>query len=194
MDLTQLLGTFMQANYVNGVGQATNSSSADVANILGAALPSMLQGAQAQSANSDTAAGFLQAISDHSSSDISDLGAFGGGADLADGDKIIGHLFGKQKNEVITQVANNANVSPKVAASVMAAAAPLLLSMLGKEANVQAAASNSAASTDMVSGLMAGLLGSGDMTAILGSLVGGQSQAKKPGAADLLGSLLKMLK
>ncbi len=196
MDLMQLLGAFSQSNYVNSVGSATNSSSADVSNILGAALPSLLAGAQAQSANSNTNAGFLQALTAHSANSTSDLESFVQHTDLEDGAKIVQHLLGDESSDVVKQVAKKAGVSQKEAAKVMSAAAPLLMSLLGQELNNQASAQNSGASTDMVSGLMSGLLGGGGGASLLGTLLGGgqTTQQNQNSGSGLLGGLLNLLK
>ena len=195
MDLSQLLGTFMQANYVNSVGAATNSSSTDVSNILGAALPSLLAGAQAQSANSNTNAGFLQALTAHSANDTSDLSNFVQQTDLEDGAKIVQHLLGDQSSDIVKQVAKKAGVSQKEAAKVMSAAAPLLMSKLGQELNTQASSQNTGASTALVSGLMSSLLGGGNSANLLGALLGGgQTQQTQSNGGNLLSGLLSLLK
>ncbi len=196
MDLTQLLGTFMQSGFVNGVSSNTNASSGDITKILGAALPLLLKGAQSQTNNKKTSAGFLQALTDHSKDDTSDLKAFGRNADLEDGAKIVAHLLGKNSGSTINEVAKTAGVSANDTAKVMAAAAPLLMSMLGKETQTQAKTQKTAASTDMVSALMGNLVQNADMGSILGGLLGGGSSAgvkKNDDTAAMLGSILKML-
>ena len=193
MDLTQLIGTFMQSNYVNSVGTATNAPSSDVSNILSAALPALLVGAQQQSANSNTNAGFLQALTDHSANSTSDLANFVQKTDLEDGAKIVQHLLGDQSSDIVKQVAKKAGVSQKEAAKVMSAAAPLLMSLLGQEVNNQASSQNSSASTSLVSGLMGGLLGGGNAGSILGSLLGG-GESQQSNNAGLLSGLLSLLK
>jgi len=195
MDLTQLLGAFSQQNYVDSVGSATNSSSADVSNILSAALPMLLAGAQEQSSNSSTNAGFLNALTSHAANDTSDLAAFVQKTDLEDGAKIVQHLLGDQSSDIVKQIAKKAGVSQKEAAKVMSAAAPLLMSKLGQELNTQASSQNTNASTSLVSGLMSSMLGGGNSSSLLGALLGGGSSSQNQSSGSgLLGGLLNLLK
>ena len=198
MDLNQLLGAFSQPSYVNSVGSATNSSSADVSNILSAALPLLLAGAQNQSSNASTSAGFLNALTSHSANDTSNLAAFVQNTDLEDGAKIVQHLLGDESSEIVKQIAKKAGVSQKEAAKVMSAAAPLLMSKLGQELNSQASAQNTSASTSLVSGLMSGMLGGGNSMNLLGALLGGGNSApqqqQQSSGGSLLGGLLNLLK
>ena len=198
MDLNQLLGAFMQPSYVNSVGSATNSSSADVSNILGAALPMLLAGAQNQCSNSNTSAGFLNALTAHSANDTSDLASFVQHTDLEDGAKIVQHLLGDQSSDIVKQIAKKAGVSQKEAAKVMSAAAPLLMSKLGQELNSQASAQNTSASPSLVSGLLSGMLGGGNSASMLGALLGGGQSQPAPqqqnNNSGLFGALLNLLR
>ncbi len=191
MDLSSLLGTLMSSASVQGLGQASNTNSNAVQSVLGAALPSLISGAQAQS--QDTATGFADALLSHSKDDTSDLASFLGKVDLEDGGKIISHLLGKDKDSQLTAISNTAGVAEKDTSNILSAAAPLLMSLLGKE-SVSSAADNSSSAIGSVA---SGLLQNVDVGSILAGILGG-GNAAQPAAAkktSLLGKLLgKLLK
>ena len=131
MDASTLLSGLVSASNVKKIGTASGASSADVKNVLGQALPVLLQSASGQATGS-TAAGFTQALADHASAKTSSI-------DMADGAKIISHLLGKKESTTTTQIAKAAGVTKK-AAPVKKTAAP-------KAASAPAEAAKPAATT-----------------------------------------------
>ena len=188
MDIKSLLGTVMNADSVSGVGKVANVSEESAKNILGAALPGLLSGALAQAENSETAAGFAGALSQHAKDDTSDIGAFLSGVDLTDGGKIVAHLLGGSSGNTISQIAQQTGASKEETSSVLSAAAPLLMSLLGQQADGQQASGAG------VADMMGSLLGGGNVTGLLGSLLGGadadgDGKKDKGGLAGILGKL-----
>ncbi len=171
MDLTSLLGTVMSANSTGGISTATGVSNAQTQSVLTAALPLLLGGALSQSTNAGTASGFANALSQHAADDTADLGAFNSQADLKDGDKIVSHLLGSNKDAVIAQIAGNSGVKKADVKKVLAAAAPLLMSLLGKEVGTQQQANNSAGVSSILTGLLGG--GGNGTASLLTGLLGG---------------------
>ncbi len=190
MDLSSILGTLLSSDAISGVSQATHTSANDVQSVLSAAMPSLLQGAVAQSQDQATAESFATALADHSAADTSDLASFMNGVDLDDGAKIVQHLLGSNTSALTSQVAKQSSVTKAKTGSILSAAAPLLLSLLGQGTN----ASSSSVSTSMISSLMGGLLGGGQSQSsaggsLLSSLLGG-GQSQSSAGGSLLGSLL----
>ena len=195
MDINSLLGTVLSSDSINQMSQTTNVSAEGVQNVLSSALPSLLNGALAQSNGADTAEGFAGALTQHAAADTNDLSAFLSNVDLQDGGKIVGHLLGGDQSAVVEEAAQRAGISAADSGNVLSAVAPLLMSLLGKEAASQQS-NNSAA----VSGLMGSLLQNVDMGSLLTGLLGGgaaqntgsaSSGKKKSGLAGLLENLLK---
>lgn len=168
MDISSLMGTLLGSDSVNGISQATGASQQEVTNVLSAALPSLLSGVSQQADNADTAAGFDIALADHAKADTSDVAGFMNGIDLDDGAKILGHLFGGNTQAQTQQVAQQAGVSAQQTGSIMSAAAPLLMSLLGQ----QTASDNSGAGT---SALLKLLLKNVDLGSLAGLLLGAAS-------------------
>ncbi len=192
MDLSTLLSAMLAGDTVSNMSSTTNVSTGNVQSVLGAALPSLLNGALSQATNQNTAQGFAGALQQHSSSDLTNLTSFMNNVDLDDGAKIVNHLFGQNSAQIVSQISQQSGVSAKDTAAVLSAAAPLLMSILGKETN-QVQQQNSSAG---VADIMGSLMGSGNMTSLLGAMLGGQAQQTQQqntgsGLMNLLGMLLK---
>ena len=183
MDLQALMSTMLSEESIQNLGAKAEASPDEVRGVLGSALPLLLNGANAQATNQDTASGFLGALQQHAQDDASNVGSFLGGVDMADGAKIIGHLFGGNTGAQTQAVAQQAGVSQAKTGNILAAVAPLLLTLLGQQA---ASGSNSANNNALgIGSLMGSLLGSGDMTSMLGSMLGmGGAAAPAQQAAD----------
>ena len=191
---SSILTALLSSSNIKNIGKAADASTADVKKVLTSAIPSLLKGASAQASGSATAAGFLQALSSHAADK-------GGTIDLSDGAKILSHLLGSSLTSTTNSVAKESGVDKATTKSILSAAAPLLLSVLGQQTN--AGSSSSSAVAALLSGVVANNMGS-----ILSGLLGGGSTSSsggtvKPGAsgktgsdlagvaANLLGSLLK---
>ena len=164
MDLNTLMGAMLSSDSIKSISQASGASQKDVKAVLSSALPGLLNGAAQQANNSQTAAGFAGALAQHAKSDTRDLGSFLSGVDLADGGKIIAHLLGANTTAATQQTANASGVDAAKGAKILAVAAPLLMSLLGKQAGQS---SGSAVGT-----LMNSLLGGGNAGSLIGSLLG----------------------
>ena len=204
MDQKTLVNTLMGDQALESVSRMSGASTQQVQQVLSAALPSLLQGAQQQVGNS----GFAAALADHAKDDTADLGGFFSHVDMTDGGKIVGHLLGDQAADTAEEAAERAGLSTAQTAKIIALAAPLLMSLLGQQSSQSS--SGAAGLTSLLGGLLGGS-GSGNSTAgalggVLLNLLGSQTQTtstgkkkkKKPTqsgqSADLLGSFLDLLK
>ena len=135
MDLQKLTSTLLSSDVINGLSDRSGATTGEVKKVLGQALPALLGGVDEQAKGADTVAGFAAALSSHAKSNTFDLSDFLGNVDLEDGTKIIGHLLGGNTDTTTKTVAKEAGVSKSKTATIMAAAAPLLMSLLGQQAN-----------------------------------------------------------
>ena len=212
MDISSLVGTLMSADSVQNIGKATKTNKSAVTNVLAAALPSLLNGAKEQSA--DTSTGFADALLSHGKDDTSNLSSFLNKVDLDDGGKIIGHLLGSNANAQVNTISQNTGVSKKDTNNILSAAAPLLMSLLGQQAASNASAQQSSASANNnaassaaigtaaslllsnmdVSSLLSGLLGGGNSQAAAQTTTQNNTKDEKTGLGGVLGLLGKLLK
>ena len=203
MDLSSLLGAFLGGQSTSGISQVTGTSTSDVSNILAAALPSLLGGASQQASQASTADSFTQALMQHAAANTSNVSSFFSNVDTTDGAKIVNHLFGSNSNATIKSIASSAGVTQNQASSVLSAAAPYLMSLIGQQTQAETKKSTQAAST---SSLMSSLLGNVDLGSLAGSLLSSGTSTKKTtkssgvnlsdglDAGDVLGILGKLLK
>ena len=184
MDINALLSTILSNESVAGVAAQAGVKEQDVKNVLGSALPMLLHGANAQSADANCAESFAGALAQHAQRDTTNITDFLRNVDVKDGAKIISHLLGSAEQNQTAEVARKAGISTASTGNILASVAPLLMSLLGKQ---------TASEKDSglgVSGLMGALLKGGDMTDLIGSLLGG-SNKKKSGLGLLMGLLGK---
>ena len=135
MDINKLAGVLLGSDSISGLSSLTKVADKDVNSVLAEALPALLLGANNQAKGKDTTESFAEALADHAKADTKDVEGFFGNIDLEDGAKIIGHLLGTEKSDVTKKVAKKTGVSDDKTAMILAAAAPLLMSLLGQQAD-----------------------------------------------------------
>ena len=193
MDLTSLMSALLSDNSINSVSGKAGVSAGDTAGVLAAALPMLLNGANAQAQNADTAESFHVAVSEHAAKDPEKV-------DLAEGEKIVEHLLGDDEAAAEKAIAKKTGLSKAQVALILAAAAPLLMNMLGGHTT-----SNNSTSANSTASLMSALLGGGNSassgnglsnalaTAALGAVLSSALNGNnKPQASNssILGSVL----
>ena len=180
MDTSALLTTLLSSSSITNVGKCTNTKPEEVKSVLQAAVPALLKGVTAQTKDSKTAAGFTEALASHAKDYNSNLGSFFKNVDLTDGSKILTHLIGSPSSATTKEIAKKAGVSADKTTSILSAAAPLLMSLLGKEQS-----SSGSAVTDLVGGLLKNVDVGSLLTGLLGatSTNTASSSGKKPSTA-----------
>ena len=174
MDLNALMQSLLSQDSLQNIESVTGTTEKQVKNVLSSALPSLLNGAMAQATNEETAEGFVGALADHAKVDTADISSFFNGIDLTDGGKIVNHLLGDDKKATTKEAAQKAGISQKKTGSILSAAAPLLMSLLGQQT---ASSSNSASNNSSgIAGLMGSLLSNIDLGSILGGLLSSSTQ------------------
>ena len=181
-DLNSLLSQLLDKNTLSALSGAAGVSQSDAQSVLANALPQLLSGANTQATSANTMDSFLGALMQHSKDDSSNVNNFFKNVDLSDGDKIVKHLLGDNKKEVTKSVANNAGVDSNAVSQVLSAAAPLLLTLLGKQLISNAKQEQPKQQTAQGADLLSALLGGGqtakasnnaDLASLAASLLGG---------------------
>lgn len=144
MDLSSVMTTLLSSDSVKNLSKKTGSSQKDVSSVLSSALPLLLAGAGSQSEDESTAQGFEKALEQHGEKDTSNLASFLDGVDMEDGAKIIGHLLGADTTSTTKKVSKESGTDADSTAQILAAAAPLLMSLLGQETKKSKKADTSA--------------------------------------------------
>lgn len=200
MDLSKIAGSLLSSDSLKGLSNLTGASNSDITNVLTSALPSLLSGATEQAKNESTAESFANALAQHAKDDTSNLSSFLGNVDLADGAKIIGHLLGSGKEETVKKAAKASGVSEKKTGDILSAIAPMLLSLLGQQAEEDDDKESG------VNGLVGALLDNVDVGSLLTGLISTNTSSsastsgkkkpassKKNDASGIIGGILSGL-
>ncbi len=179
------IGMLLSEGGVSAISRRTKVKQGDVAKVLSAGIPALISGMADNASEPAGAESLTRALQDHKTVTASNVGDFLKKADLKDGKKILGHVFGDNQDAMIEKIAGDAGVTKGKATSILALAAPLLLSLLGNQNN--GGGSN-------ILGLLGGLLGMSLLSGnngggLLGGLLGGGSSSSSQ-SSGLLGSLL----
>lgn len=135
LDLNSITSTLLGSDALQGIVSSTGASKNDITKVLTSALPSLLSGAGKQASGKDTASSFASALEHHATNSTSSLSSFFKNVDITDGGKIVSHLLGGSKDSTAEKIAKESGIDPKTVAKILAVAAPLLMSLIGKKTN-----------------------------------------------------------
>lgn len=186
------IGQLISGGGLSALSKRVKLPKEDVAKVLTAGLPALVGGMRRNAGAQAGAESLSRALADHSSDDTSDPAAFLKTADLKDGKKILGHVLGDDQNALVEEISKASGVTKGKTTTILALAAPLLLSLLGNQQSSQQSGSSG------LLGLLGGLLGGGQSAqpaqqqsgSLLGSLLGGNSGSNTSLASGLFSSLL----
>lgn len=167
LDLGSIASKLLGASSLNGIANSTGVSKKDVTQVLSSALPLLLQGASKQSTSKTTASSFAQALEQHAGSQTTSLSTFFKNVDLDDGAKIVSHLLGRSTNSTAKSISKQTGLDANQVSAILAAAAPLIMSLLGKK-TVQAKKTDKVSTTQ---DLAKTLLGNVDIKDVLSGLL-----------------------
>jgi hypothetical protein len=152
------------------------------------ALPALLGGIQANTADPGGAASFASAVRRHDNDLAARISGEGGvnldDVDENDGDRIVGHVFGEQRGQVVQQLGTTggASTTSDLMGKLLPILAPIVMAYLAKRLGGAAAAGGS-------SGGIGDLLGS-VLGGMAGQQGGQQGRQQQGGLGDLLGGPL----
>ena len=212
MDLLNMLaGSMTSDESLDSLSTRSGVSSTKIKLLLLIAIPLLIKKMTANASSQNGAQSLLGALTQHTSQkpvaqQIAEV-------DQADGEKIIGHILGKDQKELVNALAAQTGVSPEDTAKILASIAPSMLSGLSAATTTASNASNqkddgfdlsdlaglfggqkpAANKPSTGFGGLANLLGGGQQqqqsSSLLGSLFGGGQQQQQQ-SGSLLGSLL----
>ena len=181
MDLLQLLtGAMTQDQSVDALSKKSGLSGKQVALLVAAALPILIKFLTKNAASQQGAQSLASALEQHQTN-LPTAQVIQDG-DMDDGDKILEHILGGSKPQVMNDLSQQTGISTSQVSTLLSSMAPALLS--GLSAATAAAAKPSKPSKPAVD-LSDGI----DLTDVMGLLSSG-SGSSSSGTAGLLGSLL----
>lgn len=180
MDLSELLNSPMGRSIVNNVAGQLGMNEREATNAVNIAIPAILAGMSRNAQSPQGANSLNNALeSKHDGSLLDNLAGMLQGNSSAlqqDGDGILGHVFGPQKQAVEQGISQKTGISMQKIGPLLAILAPIVMAYLGK----QKRQTNT---------------GAGGLGDLLGSILGGgqpqaQTQRSGGGLMDMLGGVL----
>ena len=169
MELTNILGALTGNDAVSAISENLKLDSKQVSSVISNALPSLLGAMQKNASTPGGAEALAKALGDHAMNAGNIVNNLKG-ADLIDGSKILGHIFGGNLTNVLGGISKQTGVASNAVNNILASIAPSLLAILGKQNGNSGAAG--------LGGLLGALLGGGQNQSMgglggLGSILGG---------------------
>lgn len=170
--IMDLLNSDMGKQIVSSISQKTGLDANQAGNVVASSLPALLGQMQNNASSESGAAGLMGALlgGKHDGSILDNLSGFLGGEDFSDGNKILGHVLGGNKDNMVQGLSAKTGVDSSIISKILPMLAPIVMGYLSKKTQ------NSNVSS-----------GSG-LNDILGGLLGGGNKAD--GGSSLGGSLL----
>jgi hypothetical protein len=176
---------------VSDIARRLGVDEATARQAIGQALPTLVGGLQANAQDPAGAASIAEAVSQH------DPRLVEGGVNLAevdesDGERIVGHVFGGNKEQVVQTLGGLPKGGGKaLQEKLLPILAPIVLSYLAKQFG-KSGGKGAGALGDILGGILGGSRGGGGVGDILGDVLGGGGKAKGKGGGigDILGGLL----
>ncbi len=150
MKLTDLLS----GDVIASIAKSAGASKSDTASVLANALPDLVKSMATNATTKDGAKSLAKALDDHTSD--ASAASLLKNIDLEDGAKILGHILGSDNDTVTKKTSKKSGVDNDTTSTILATAAPLLLSALGSEKK------SSKTDADGLSDLLGSLLGKDD--------------------------------
>lgn len=172
-ELEQLLANLP----IDQIGAALGEDPQAVQAAASAVLPALLGGLQANAQDPAGAMSLLDALGQHDNDladDLSDLGK----VDAADGEKIAGHVFGEQQDQVVNQLGASSGVSGGLIRKLLPILAPIVLSMIAKKMRSGGAGASAAGG------------GQDILSSVLEQVITGASQGAGGGGSANAGSII----
>lgn len=162
--ILDLLNSDLGKQIISGVAGSTGNDTSKTSSALTMALPVLMKAMQRNSATPEGAQGIMGALEGkHDGSILDNLGGlFDGGVDESvkqDGAGILNHVLGSKQQGVQQVIGQKSGLDAGAVGNILKVAAPLLMGVLGKQKQAQ------------------GLSSSGDVSGLLGGLLGGSSTA-----------------
>ncbi len=189
MNITDLVTGGIGSTVTSAVARMLNIEESKAKWIVSAAVPLMIAALNYNAKNKNQGASIDKALDQHSGSILGNLSGLLSGGPTADGNKIVGHIFGNNTGYVTQNLSQKTGLSAGQVGSVLAVLAPVVMGYLGQE---KQQAQSGGGMADLIGGLLGGGQSSGGAGGLIGGLLGsvlGGGQQAAPSGGDGLGAL-----
>ncbi len=125
------LNDLLSSDVISSIAKSAGASKGDTSSVLANALPDLVKSMASNASTKEGAKSLSKALDDHTTDN--GIGSLLKNIDLEDGSKILGHILGDDKKSTESKVSKKSGVDKDTTATILATAAPLLLSALGSE-------------------------------------------------------------
>ena len=115
----------LQGDGVAALSQTTKSDEAKVNTVLKNALPVLIGKMSDNASTKEGAASLNKALNEHKTGDTIDIASFLQQADSEDGEKILGHILGKDKDAATKALSKKSGLSSISVSNILTLVAPL---------------------------------------------------------------------
>lgn len=157
-----MLSSDLGQQLISGASQQLGVDKKNTGSAMAAAMPLILGALQNNAQTQDGASGLLGALmnSKHNGARLDNMSSILGGDHIdddvmEDGGKILNHVFKGQQQNAAQAIGKSSGIDMKQAMGLMQAAAPFIMSYLGRQTQ-QAKVSNQSGLQDMLGGLLGG--------------------------------------
>ena len=134
MDLLNILsGLFTQSSSIDALSEKSGTDSSQTKGILETALPMLLNALTSNASSESGATSLLGALQQHTNT--SSMAEQITNADTEDGNKIIGHILGDKKTDVIQTISEKTGADTKQVSNLLSSIAPGMMSGLSAVAS-----------------------------------------------------------
>lgn len=192
MNINELINSSTGSEIINNITQKFGINQNEATAALTAAVPMILGGLGRNAQSADGAQSIENALQQHNPNRLNDIQGFFNMGDAAqkDGEGILGHIFGNNKEKVESGIAQKSGLSMSKIAPIIAMVAPLVLSYLSKQK--QSNTQNGGGITDILGSVLGGGNNTGSKQGgIMGMVTG---FLDKDGDGDVLDDLMGMFK
>lgn len=186
MNIADLIGGSIGNTVISSVAQKLGIEPSKAKWVVSAAVPLIVAALNYNAKNKGQAANINSAIDNHAGGLLGTLGGLFSGGVQDDGNKILGHVFGKNTGMVTDNLSQQSGLSSNQVGTILSVLAPVVMGALGQEKQSSA---NGGGIGDLIGGLLGGASQSNAGGGLLGSLLGGvlgggQKQAQPAGNMD----------
>lgn len=192
MNINELINSSTGSEIINNITQKFGINQNEATAALTAAVPMILGGLGRNAQSADGAQSIENALQQHNPNRLNDIQGFFNMGDAAqkDGEGILGHIFGNNKEKVESGIAQKSGLSMSKIAPIIAMVAPLVLSYLSKQK--QSNTQSGGGITDILGSVLGGGNNTGSKQGgIMGMVTG---FLDKDGDGDVLDDLMGMFK
>lgn len=191
MNISDLITGAIGSTVTSSIAKSLNIDQNKAKWVVSAAVPLIIAALNYNAKNKNQAGSIDNALNQHSGGILGNLSGLLSGGASADGNKIIGHIFGNNTAYVTDNLSQKSGLSAGQVGSVLSVLAPVVMGYLGQQKQSQ-----SSSAADLLGSLLSGggqqSAGGGLLGGLLGSVLGGGGRPAAASSGGDMGALVNL--